>query len=80
VLEGFIIALVLIGVGRGERRDGLIEGVALSEVLGDRDPVARASMGARERPTAELAIGAERARVERVEVRRALPAQSWRQK
>ena len=45
-----------------------VEGVALAEVLGDRDPVARARVGAGERPAGGLRVEDETPRHDRVEV------------
>jgi hypothetical protein len=38
--EGVVVALVLVGVAGGEVGDGVIEGVVVAEVFGDRDGVA----------------------------------------
>ena len=43
-LQRLVVAFVLVGVGLGEVRDRLVEGVGVAEVGGDRDPVAGAGV------------------------------------
>ena len=68
-----VVALVEIGVRDGEIGDRTVEDVALAEVRRDRNPVAGASVGTRERPAAHSGEDLEAARENRVEVRRRLP-------
>ena len=53
--ERGVVALVLVGVGLGERRERLVERVARAEVARRSRRVARAGVGPRQRPAAELA-------------------------
>ena len=55
-LQRGVVALVLVGVGLGERRERPVEGVARAEVARDRDRVARAGVRAGERLPAELRV------------------------
>ena len=64
--------LVEIGVRGGEGGDRAVEAVALAEIGSERDPVARASVRARERPAACRRIGSEPVRQNRLDVDRAL--------
>src|ERR1700733_8216016 len=61
-LHGFeyriVVTLVLVGVGVGELRDGLVEGVRAAEVGGDGDGVTGPGVGARQRPSAQGAVHA----------------------
>src|SRR5207248_1013701 len=56
VPERPVVAFVLLGVPLREVVDGPVEGVGLSEVLGDGDRVARARVGAGEGPPAQLRV------------------------
>ena len=79
-LERLEVPLVLVGVGRRERRERSVERVSLAEVLRDRDPVARAGVSASERPAAEPARRCTSA-AGRIVSRSAetFQSQSWRQ-
>ena len=55
-LERGVVPLVLVGVGRGEIRDGPVEGVALAEVGGDGDPVAPPGVSAGEGRSADARV------------------------
>src|SRR3984957_14103862 len=52
-----VVALILVGIGLGERTDGLVEGVRRSQVGGDGDPIARAGVGPGQGRAAELTVG-----------------------
>ena len=70
--QRLVIALVLVGVGLGERGHRTVEAVAAAEVARDRDAVAGAGVRARERPAADLAVGGSARGGHRVDVGRAL--------
>jgi hypothetical protein len=53
--EGVVVALVLVGVTGGELGDGVIEGVIVAEVFGNRDRVAGSGVGGG-KPLLRLAI------------------------
>ena len=55
--ERGVVALVLVGVVLGERRERTVEGVAGPEVGRDRDGVAGAGVRAGQRPAADLGVG-----------------------
>ena len=55
-LQGREVGLVLIGVRVGEVGDRLAESAAAPEIAGDRDPIARAGVGAREDRAADLGV------------------------
>src|SRR5262249_2969404 len=73
LFELVVVALVLVGVGFSEAGDGLVEAVGLAKVVGDRDPVAGAGMGACERPSAHLPVGSRSGRLRGFECERAFP-------
>ena len=54
--ERFVVALVLVGVRDGEVGDRPVERVALTQVGGDRDPVAPARVRAGEGRAAEAGV------------------------
>jgi hypothetical protein len=66
--ERRVVALVLVGVGLGERRDRAIERVARAEVAGDGDRIARARVSARQRPRAQPRVEAQVRRPHRANV------------
>src|SRR5262249_55213600 len=51
-----VVAFVLIGISGSEVGDRPVERVRVAEVGGDRDPVARARVRARQRPGTDLAV------------------------
>src|SRR5262249_20768010 len=56
LLEGRVVGFVLIGVGDGEVRDGLVEATALAEIPRDAGRVARTRVGAGEGPGTEAGV------------------------
>src|ERR1700733_1788815 len=76
-LDGFkdrvVVTLVLVGVGVGELRDGLVEDVRAAQVSGDGDGVSRPGVGARQGPSAHLAVHAHATRDHGVDVEGELP-------
>ena len=70
--ERAVVPLVLVGVRLGKRGHGAVEGLALAEIRGDRDPVARARVGSRERPAADLGVGLQLGGIHQLDVHGAL--------
>src|SRR5262245_49684558 len=66
LLQGAIVALVLVGIGLRERRKRTIEGIAVTEVAGNRDRVTRSRVRLRERPAAEFGVDSQRQWVHRL--------------
>src|SRR4051812_8568801 len=66
------VALVAVGVDLGEGDERAVERVGRAEVGGDRDAVAGARVGARERPCAQRAVLAQLPGRHRADVDRAL--------
>src|SRR5262245_48332775 len=69
-LQGLVVALVLVRVGLGEGREGVVEGLALAQVRRDGDAVTRAGVGQGQRlgaqpPVAHLALGHDLLRIDR---------------
>ena len=58
-LERREVARVLVGIGLGEQGHRPVEDIGLAEISTNGDPVARAGMGACERPAAGLPVGCQ---------------------
>src|SRR5579875_3933369 len=71
--ERGVVPLVLIGVGRGEARDGPVEGIPLAQVGGDRYPVAPPGVGPGQRRPADARVQGCSRDEQAVRVRAALP-------
>src|ERR1700693_4362890 len=65
-LDGFeyrvVVTLVLVGVGVGELRDGLVEDVRATQVSSDGNGVTGPGVGARQGPSAQVAVHAHATR------------------
>jgi hypothetical protein len=72
-MERCVVALRLVRVAFGERRDGAVELIALPEIGGDRDPVTRARVRPREGPRAHPALEPHRGGIHPLRGPRSLP-------
>lgn len=71
--HGVEVALILVGIGRRELGDRLVETVGRADVRRDRDRIAGNGMGARKRPCTESCVDAECLVMHRRDVDRDLP-------